>query len=116
MFHVNGPLTVVGNGVTTTEMLVDRIIELLLYAEQNECATIDTSEEAENAWRDEVLETAKSMPVLLACKSWLFGANVPGKPTMFMTYFGGLAPYHERCRQVAQEGYRGFKFTTRNPQ
>jgi len=78
MFHVNGPLTVVGNGVTTTEMLVDRILELMLYAEQNRFGTIDTSEEAENAWRDEVLETAKSMPVLLSCKSWLFGANVPG--------------------------------------
>ena len=78
------------------------------------CGPVDTSEEAEKAWRDEVLETAKSLPVLLACKSsWLFGANVPGKPAMFMTYFGGLAPYHERCRQVAQEGYRGFEFTKR---
>jgi cyclohexanone monooxygenase len=111
MFHVNGPLTVVGNGVTTTEMLVDRIVELLLYAEESKFATIDTSEEAENAWRDEVLEAAKTMPALFACKSWFFGANVPGKPAMFMTYFGGLAPYHERFHQVAQQGYRGFKFT-----
>jgi cyclohexanone monooxygenase len=95
-------------------MLVDRIVDLILYAEENKFATIDTSAEAENAWRDEVLETAKSLPVLLACKSsWLFGANVPGKPAMFMTYFGGLAPYHERFHQVAQQGYRGFEFTKR---
>jgi hypothetical protein len=33
---------------------------------------------------------------------------------MFMMYFGGLATYHERCRQVAQQGYRGFNFTSRN--
>jgi hypothetical protein len=50
-----------------------------------------------------------------ACKSWFFGANVPGKPAMFMMYFGGLATYHERCRQVAQQGYRGFTFTKRDP-
>jgi cation diffusion facilitator CzcD-associated flavoprotein CzcO len=114
MFHVNGPLTVVGNGVTTTEMLVDRILDLILYADKNNFATIDTTEEVEKAWRDEVLRTAKSLPVLLACKSsWLFGANVPGKPQMFMTYFGGLAPYHERFRQVTEQGYSGFEFTKR---
>jgi len=32
-----------------------------------------------------------------------------------MTYFGGLAPYHERFHQVTQQGYRGFKFTKRTP-
>jgi cation diffusion facilitator CzcD-associated flavoprotein CzcO len=114
MFHVNGPLTVVGNGVTTTEMLVDRIVELVLYAEENNFATIDTSEEAENAWRDEVLETAKSMPILFGCKSWFVGANVPGKPSMFMMYFGGLATYHERCLNIAQDGYRGYKFAKKH--
>jgi cation diffusion facilitator CzcD-associated flavoprotein CzcO len=108
MFHINGPFTVVGNGVTTTEMLVEQISKLIAFAEKQGTQVVDTTVEDENRWTDETQEVAKSMPALFACKSWLFGANVPGKPALYLTYFGGLAPYHDRWDAIAREGYKGF--------
>ena len=40
--------------------------------------------------------------------SWYIGANVPGKPRVFMPYVGGVGVYAEKCRQVAADGYEGF--------
>jgi cyclohexanone monooxygenase len=36
------------------------------------------------------------------------GANVPGKPRVFMPYIGGVAYYREVCADVAADDYRGF--------
>jgi cyclohexanone monooxygenase len=36
------------------------------------------------------------------------GANVPGKPQVFMPYVGGVGRYREICDEVAADGYRGF--------
>ena len=40
--------------------------------------------------------------------SWYLGANVPGKPRVFMPYAGGMARYREICDDVAAKGYEGF--------
>ena len=40
--------------------------------------------------------------------SWYMGANVPGKPRVFMPYLGGVGPYAQRCREIADAGYEGF--------
>jgi cyclohexanone monooxygenase len=40
--------------------------------------------------------------------SWYLGANVPGKPRVFMPYAGGIGPYRDICDRVAADGYRGF--------
>ena len=42
------------------------------------------------------------------CNSWYLGANVPGKPRVFMPYLG-YAPYVEKCNEVAANGYEGFE-------
>ena len=36
------------------------------------------------------------------------GANIPGKPRVFMPYVGGVGPYRTKCA-VAAEGYAGFE-------
>ena len=43
--------------------------------------------------------------------SWYMGANVPGKPRVFMPYVGGLPRYRATCDEVAADGYRGFALT-----
>ena len=40
--------------------------------------------------------------------SWYMGANVPGKPRIFMPYIGGVGPYRQICNDVAAKGYEGF--------
>ena len=44
----------------------------------------------------------------LATHSWYLGANVPGKPRVFMPYAGGLARYRALSDDVAARGYDGF--------
>jgi cyclohexanone monooxygenase len=38
------------------------------------------------------------------------GANVPGKPRVFMPYAAGVGAYREVCDRVAGNGYEGFRF------
>jgi cyclohexanone monooxygenase len=40
--------------------------------------------------------------------SWYMGANVPGKPRIFMPYVGGVHNYKKKCDEVARNGYQGF--------
>jgi cyclohexanone monooxygenase len=43
--------------------------------------------------------------------SWYMGANVPGKPRVFMPYVGGMGRYREEGDKVATSGYPGFILT-----
>ena len=47
--------------------------------------------------------------------SWYMGANVPGKPRIFMPYIGGVGPYRQICDDVAAKGYEGFAMTRAEP-
>jgi cyclohexanone monooxygenase len=49
--------------------------------------------------------------------SWYMGANVPGKPRIFMPYVGGVGTYRQKCDEVAAKGYEGFALSgvTRSP-
>jgi len=42
-------------------------------------------------------------------KSWYMGANVPGKPRVFMPYIGGVPAYRQTCDAIAAKGYEGFQ-------
>ena len=43
-----------------------------------------------------------------SCNSWYLGANIPGKPRVFLPYVGGFHRYVEKCNEVARAGYKGF--------
>jgi len=43
--------------------------------------------------------------------SWYMGANIPGKPRVFMPYIGGVNVYRRECQEIADAGYRGFQLT-----
>jgi catechol 2,3-dioxygenase-like lactoylglutathione lyase family enzyme len=47
----------------------------------------------------------------LTLDSWYVGANIPGKPRIFMPYVGGVGAYRKKCDQVATRGYEGFTLT-----
>ena len=40
--------------------------------------------------------------------SWYVGANIPGKPRVFMPYVAGLDKYRDICNDVAAKGYTGL--------
>ena len=51
---------------------------------------------------------ARQLATILSCTSWYLGANIPGKPRMFMPLASGFPHYAERCAEVARRGYEGF--------
>ncbi len=42
--------------------------------------------------------------------SWYMGANIPGKPRVFLPYIGGLDVYRAKCDEIAVAGYPGYLF------
>jgi cyclohexanone monooxygenase len=64
--------------------------------------------EAENQWVAHVNEVADKT-LFPTTASWYTGANVPGKPRVFLPYVGGLGNYTVICDQVAADGYRGIE-------
>ena len=71
---------------------------------------IDADLAAEDGWVDHVNELADAT-LWSRGNSWYLGANVPGKPRVFMPYVGGVELYRAVCDQVAAAGYEGFTRT-----
>ena len=63
--------------------------------------------DAEDKWVAHVNEVAYTT-LYPQANSWYMGANVPGKPRIFMPYIGGVGPYRQICNDVAAKGYEGF--------
>ncbi|MBL8773558.1 MAG: NAD(P)/FAD-dependent oxidoreductase [Phenylobacterium sp.] len=111
LFTVTGPLSpsVLANMPTAVEQHVDWIADCLEHMRTRGVATVEATETAEAAW---VAESDAAVAHTLYPKadgSWYFGANIPGKPRRFGVYVGGFAAYRERCLEVAQRGYEGFR-------
>jgi cyclohexanone monooxygenase len=109
LFIVAGPgsPSVLMNMVLATEQHVDWIADCLIHMRDLGVSTIEAEPAAEDAWVEHVNEVA-SRTLYNMANSWYLGANVPGKPRVFMPYVGGFHVYRERCTAVAEEGYPGF--------
>ncbi len=68
---------------------------------------IEPEQGAQDAWVDHVRDVADTTLYPKAA-SWYMGANIPGKPRLFMPYVGGVGAYRDKCDQVARGGYEGF--------
>jgi cyclohexanone monooxygenase len=109
LFTITGPgsPSVLSNMIMSIEQHVDWIADALVYLRDRGLATIEATAEAQDAWVDHVNELA-SLTLFPMANSWYLGANIPGKPRVFMPYVGGLGLYTEKCNQVAAGGYEGF--------
>jgi cyclohexanone monooxygenase len=76
---------------------------------QHRIASIEAKADAEMEWTAHVAEVANAS-LFPATDSWYLGANIPGKPRVFMPYLGGVGPYRQKCDEVAAKGYEGFAF------
>ena len=95
------------NVVVSIEHHVEWIAECITWLAAHGHATIEPTVAAEAAWVAHVNEMAKQT-VFLACNSWYLGANIAGKPRMFMPLAGGFPAYVEQCANAAASGYAGF--------
>jgi len=108
LFNVAGPgsSSAFTNVMVSIEHHVDWIADCIAWLDARGHATIEAAEPFESAWVAHVTDTA-SRTVYLSCNSWYLGANIPGKPRMFMPLVG-FPPYADKCAEVARKGYEGF--------
>ncbi|CAF4605592.1 unnamed protein product [Rotaria sp. Silwood2] len=109
LFIITGPgsPSVLSNMPRAIEQHVDWITECLNYLRTHCYDTIEPQLEAENAWILHVNEVANSTLFPLA-NSWYVGANIDGKPRVFMPYIGGFNVYRQKCQDIVNNGYEGF--------
>jgi len=109
LFMITGPgsPSVFSNMVVSIEQHVDWITDCLGYLESRELDRIEASAEAEDAWGRHVSVLANATLYPRAA-SWYVGANIPGKPRVFMPYVGGCGNYRRECEEVVERGYKGF--------
>jgi len=110
LFTVTGPgsPSVLTNMLPSIEQHVDWIADCLAAMNERGARRMEAEPEAQDAWVEHASETA-SLSLRSTCSSWYIGANVPGKPRVFMPYIGGLPAYIEKCDAVAAAGYEGFR-------
>jgi cyclohexanone monooxygenase len=110
LFFVNGPgsPSVVGNCITNIEQHVEWISDCLVELRSRGKKIIEAEEAAENQWVRHVGELADKTLMPLS-NSWWIGANIPGKPRVFLAYLGGAGKYRKICSEVAADKYAGFR-------
>jgi cation diffusion facilitator CzcD-associated flavoprotein CzcO len=113
LFTVTGPgsPSVLCNMPVAIEQHVDWITDCIRYMRERGLERIEASPEAMDRWLSEVNAAAHATLLPQAPHSWYLGANVPGKPRVFMPYAGGMAHYRKICDDTARAGYEGFRLS-----
>ncbi|HKD21556.1 MAG TPA: NAD(P)/FAD-dependent oxidoreductase [Rhizomicrobium sp.] len=108
LFLVTGPgsPSVLCNMAVAIEQHVEWISDCIAWMGARQAGMIEASSAAQDAWVQHVNEVADATIFPLA-NSWYLGANVPGKPRVFMPYIGGFPLYRDKCNEVAAAGYDG---------
>jgi cyclohexanone monooxygenase len=112
MFMITGPgsPSVLSNMIVSIEQHVDWVAECVAWMRANGQSAIEAEPGAQEAWVAHVNEVAHRT-LYPQANSWYMGANIPGKPQVFMPYIGGVGAYREKCDAVAAAGYEGFRLT-----
>jgi cyclohexanone monooxygenase len=113
LFIITGPgsPSVLSNMIVSIEQHVDWITDCIGYMRDRGHATMEANKDAEDNWVAHVNEVAHTT-LYPQANSWYMGANIPGKPQIFMPYIGGVGAYRQICNDVAAKGYEGFVLTT----
>ncbi|SIR08714.1 NAD(P)/FAD-dependent oxidoreductase [Bosea sp. TND4EK4] len=111
LFMVTGPgsPSVLSNVITSIEQHVEFITDCIAHMRKKARAEIEPEAAAEDAWVAHVGEVAAGT-LLTKAASWYMGANIPGKPRVFMPYVGGVDRYRRTCNEIVAKGYQGFVF------
>lgn len=109
-FIVTGPgsPSVLVNMVIGIEQHVDWIADCLRSLEEQRANIIEPQLPDEDKWVQYVNDEA-DLTLFSKTESWYNGANIPGKPRVFLPFVGGIARYRNICDDVAANGYRGFR-------
>ena len=114
LFVITGPgsPSVLSNMIVSIEQHVDWIADCLSWMRSRGLEAMEARQDAEDKWVAHVNEVAFNT-LYPQANSWYMGANIPGKPRIFMPYIGGVGAYRKICDEVAAKGYEGFAMTAK---
>ena len=109
LFMITGPGSpgVKSQMILSIEQHTDWIADCIAHMRARGLERIEAKDDAQAAWVEHVNAIANATLYPLA-NSWYMGANIPGKPRVFMPYVGGVHRYKKHCDAVASNGYEGF--------
>jgi cyclohexanone monooxygenase len=114
LFIITGPgsPSVLSNMIVSIEQHVDWVTACIDHLRKHGFDRIEARQDAEDKWVAHVNEVAFKT-LYPQANSWYMGANIPGKPQVFMPYIGGVHTYRQICNDVAAKDYEGFALTAR---
>ena len=109
MFMLTGPgsPSVLTNMPVAIEQHIEWVADFIDWMRNHGLETAEPDPQAERDWDAHVQEEANKT-LYMQANSWYLGANIPGKPRVFMPYTGGMGTYRKRCNEIAENGYEGF--------
>ena len=106
-----GSPSVLSNMIVSIEQHVDWLSDCFAWLRAGQHDAIEPTSQAQNDWVEHVNKAAYKT-LYPEANSWYMGANVPGKPRVFMPYIGGVATYRRECAEIAANGYTGFQLSS----
>ncbi|WP_395707870.1 flavin-containing monooxygenase [Reyranella sp.] len=109
LFTITGPgsPSVLASMIQAIEQHVDWLADCIGHLRDIGAATIEPVERYEDDWVEHVNEVSL-VSLRSTCSSWYIGANIPGRPRVFMPYIGGFPVYVQKCNEVMSNGFEGF--------
>ena len=107
LFTLTGPgsPSVLSNMISSNEHHVEWVAGTIAHMREQGLTRIEAEPEWQERWVAHVNKVADGT-LFPRANSWYIGANIPGKPRVFMPYVG--ANYRGKVRAVVDEGYKGF--------
>jgi len=111
LFMITGPQSpsVLSNMPVSIEQHVEFVSRIIADMRARGAETIEPTRQAEDAWVAHNQELAEAT-LFPTADTWYMGANIPGKPRVFLPHLGFVGPYRQKCDEVAASGYEGFVF------
>ncbi len=102
-----GSPSVLASMIQAIEQHVDWIVDCIAHMQDVGATTIEPIADYEDDWVEHVTDVSK-VSLRSTCSSWYVGANIPGRPRVFMPYIGGFPIYVNKCNEVMDKGLEGF--------
>ena len=109
LFTITGPgsPSVLASMIQAIEQHVDWLADCIGHLRDIGAASIEPIDRYEDDWVAHVNEVSQ-VSLRSTCSSWYVGANIPGRPRVFMPYIGGFPVYVQKCNEVMSNGFEGF--------
>jgi cyclohexanone monooxygenase len=110
MIHGPGSPSVLAQMIMAGEWQVDWIDDFIAAVDAQGYARVETTPDWEEKWHEKV-EAAADKMLFKRADSWYMGANIEGKPRVFMVFVGGWDTYCKLCNDAVANDFEGFTLT-----